>query len=249
MTIRTTILGALMGAALLATPAAAQQVFSWDYDTAPTLGPFPMVGYATTDSGGGVSGSQALPGFGTSFFHNATSGLSTLTLTGLGAHTSLTLSFDVAFIDTWDGNDVAICCNPDYLFVTRDGNPLLTLSSNNQQGLFPDYQGGVEYGRDLYYRDPDPSGDTNTYTDVVVHFTGLTFAHTGSTFTLGFQAGGVGWQGDGNPLDESWGVDNIVVNAGTGVVPEPAAWGLMLLGFGGVGAVLRRRRWVEQALS
>lgn len=29
---------------------------------------------------------------------------------------------------------------------------------------------------------------------------------------------------------------------GTGGVPEPATWGLMLLGFGGLGAVIRRRR-------
>lgn len=33
-------------------------------------------------------------------------------------------------------------------------------------------------------------------------------------------------------------VENIV---NTGVVPEPAAWALMMLGFGGVGAVLRRK--------
>jgi hypothetical protein len=37
---------------------------------------------------------------------------------------------------------------------------------------------------------------------------------------------------------------NILIdpNAGTGGVPEPAAWALMLVGFGGLGAVLRRRR-------
>jgi hypothetical protein len=38
---------------------------------------------------------------------------------------------------------------------------------------------------------------------------------------------------------------NILIDpnaGGTGGVPEPAAWALMLLGFGGLGAVLRRRR-------
>jgi len=32
-----------------------------------------------------------------------------------------------------------------------------------------------------------------------------------------------------------------VVNVGAGAVPEPAAWALMILGFGGVGATLRRK--------
>jgi hypothetical protein len=31
-------------------------------------------------------------------------------------------------------------------------------------------------------------------------------------------------------------------NASGGSLPEPASWGLMIIGFGGMGAVLRRRR-------
>ncbi len=47
--------------------------------------------------------------------------------------------------------------------------------------------------------------------------------------------------------DEAWGLDNVSFQAlvtapRSGGVPEPAAWGLMLLGFGGLGATLRRRR-------
>ena len=37
-----------------------------------------------------------------------------------------------------------------------------------------------------------------------------------------------------------FGVDNI--RLGVGSVPEPATWGLMIMGFGGLGAMLRRRR-------
>lgn len=37
------------------------------------------------------------------------------------------------------------------------------------------------------------------------------------------------------------------VTAGTPGVPEPAAWALMLLGFGGIGAALRRRTLAVQA--
>ena len=35
--------------------------------------------------------------------------------------------------------------------------------------------------------------------------------------------------------------DTIIINQGAGAVPEPGTWALMILGFGGVGALLRRR--------
>jgi len=45
------------------------------------------------------------------------------------------------------------------------------------------------------------------------------------------------------------GLDNVSLTArGGGVVPEPATWGLMIAGFGGIGAMLRRRR-PTQALA
>ncbi len=40
----------------------------------------------------------------------------------------------------------------------------------------------------------------------------------------------------------SFEVDNLATSAGLGTVPEPAAWGLMLVGFGFVGAAARQRR-------
>jgi len=47
--------------------------------------------------------------------------------------------------------------------------------------------------------------------------------------------GGAGDQGTG---DESWGIQNINISA----APEPAAWALMMVGVGGMGAALRSRR-------
>jgi hypothetical protein len=35
--------------------------------------------------------------------------------------------------------------------------------------------------------------------------------------------------------------DNVVVSGATGAVPEPASWGLLLAGFGGIGFAMRRR--------
>lgn len=46
-----------------------------------------------------------------------------------------------------------------------------------------------------------------------------------------------------SPEDEFWAVGAVTVNgaAAGASVPEPSAWALMLLGFGGMGAALRRR--------
>lgn len=54
----------------------------------------------------------------------------------------------------------------------------------------------------------------------------------------------------GNPFTGGGGVnvglieviDNITFDVADTVVPEPATWGMMILGFGGTGAILRRRR-------
>jgi hypothetical protein len=37
-------------------------------------------------------------------------------------------------------------------------------------------------------------------------------------------------------------IDNITFDVADAVVPEPATWAMMIMGFGGVGAILRRRR-------
>jgi hypothetical protein len=44
------------------------------------------------------------------------------------------------------------------------------------------------------------------------------------------------------------GVSHITVYDDAGAVPEPATWGLMLLGFAGVGAAMRRSRKSKPAL-
>ena len=38
------------------------------------------------------------------------------------------------------------------------------------------------------------------------------------------------------------GVQNLVINPNAGAVPEPATWGLLLIGFGAIGASLRKRK-------
>jgi hypothetical protein len=43
-----------------------------------------------------------------------------------------------------------------------------------------------------------------------------------------------------------WGLDNVSSSA-FGAVPEPASWTVMLAGFAGIGAIVRRRRQVRAA--
>lgn len=42
---------------------------------------------------------------------------------------------------------------------------------------------------------------------------------------------------------------NELIQQGTGAVPEPASWALMIVGFGGAGAMLRRRRTATAATA
>ncbi len=77
--------------------------------------------------------------------------------------------------------------------------------------------------------------------------TPLTLAAGTNTLTFGYTSlGGAdfGFQGAG---DEAWRARDILVSAPgatdlAGDVPEPLSWALMVTGFGGIGAALRRRR-------
>ena len=84
-------------------------------------------------------------------------------------------------------------------------------------------------------------GGTVTYTSDFLDFTGQSagdFSLALSGITPGF--GASFWSGDstGTFASDSGG--------GPNVVPEPGTWTMMILGFGGVGALMRRRR---QALA
>jgi hypothetical protein len=70
----------------------------------------------------------------------------------------------------------------------------------------------------------------------------LTFAYDSMPSDGGEHAG---WQGTG---DEGWAAHDIQVSQ-SGAVPEPAIWGLMIVGFGGMGAMLRRQRRAQPALA
>ncbi|ODT86960.1 PEPxxWA-CTERM sorting domain-containing protein [Phenylobacterium sp. SCN 70-31] len=92
----------------------------------------------------------------------------------------------------------------------------------------------------------------------ITNLSGITFAGVGATFdsdgkllTTGtgnrFASTSAGWwfavdTSDGSNTGAVAARDAFLVPTTTGAIPEPGTWALMILGFGGAGAMLRRRR-------
>jgi hypothetical protein len=165
-----------------------------------------------------------------------------LYLSNLAAHTTISASFIMGFLESWDSYDGG-CCSPDNLEIWIDGVQQGTLTYNNALGTAKDTDGGtvlfeyVQANGNGYFSDTLVDMSTVPY---------LTFAHTGSTLSLEFRVTGAGWQAGS---DEGIGLDDVVLtydgvrDPGPGI-PEPGTWALMIGGFGLAGAALRRRRAV-----
>lgn len=153
----------------------------------------------------------------------------TLTLTNLPAHDSVSINLLLGIIDSWDGDGSGY--GPDGFRIKVDGSEVfhhtfaVATGSSNYVPPAGVFLGQGSYGfsgwQDIAYNlGNDPTLDN--------------IPHTASTLTIDFDATGGGWQGGS---DESFGLDNvqIVVNA----VPAPGAFALA-----GAGALvgLRRRR-------
>lgn len=156
-----------------------------------------------------------------------------LSLTGLAAHTSITLTLDLFIINSWDGITGP---GPDTLVFQQDGNDLLNATFANQTGWQQTYSDATPLGGGPFAgrTDHDAYG-TLGYgeffgADMTYNLT-FTFAHTASTLNLSFA--GLNLQGVN---DESWGIDSVLVQSNA--VPEPAS--LAVLGLGVL--ALRRRR-------
>ncbi len=161
----------------------------------------------------------------------------TLTLTGLGAHDTITLNFDLYIIQSWDGTGNQ-GSGPDILQFTADSTPLVDASFANRSGSTQSYSDATPLGGGPFAEKTGSDAEnTLGYGDFfgtnTVYNMSFTFAHTGSTLTVNFA--GVGIQGAG---DESWGLDNFVVSSNADPVPEPGS--LAILGIGAA-ALLRRR--------
>ena len=255
--IRKTALAALICGALFvshAAQAASVQVYSNDFEVAASV-----AGGVTAAIGGagateGTQGYSAF-GFGSNFLRNDTGGdpasATTLTLSGLGAHTSISLGFLLAVIDSWDGTQG---CGPDFFNVRLDGSSIFSTDfANVRDGSCGPHSQSYGTANALLFptnANIDFSGSSTSVGfsgwndaayDMALESLFQNVAHTGNTATFEFFASGNGWQGFG---DESWGIDNVQVTL-NGVqgnnIPEPGS--LALLGAAGLaGLGVRRRR-------
>ena len=237
---------AACAAFLMAGTASAQAVYSNDFDGNVVTG----AGVSVTSSnasgtGTATSGSWNASGWSGTFLRNDSVSPITTTefsFSGLASHTQISLGGVLGMLDSWDstnGNPA-----PDWLQVLVNGNVVAQLTATNASGNNTEYGGGT-----VIALHQNTDGQT-AYSDTLVDFANspwATFAHTGSTLTIAFRAAGAGWQGGS---DESWGLDKFSVTAlgATSPVPEPAAWGMMIGGFGLAGMAVRRRR-VDVALA
>ena len=145
-----------------------------------------------------------------------------LSLNNLAAHNSVTLSFDLYVIQSWDGTNTDY--GPDTWQLSVDKGPVLlntTFSNTGEDGHMQTYPGSNSSGQE--YDAYTGASEINTlgyefYGDSVYRLS-FTFNHTSDL--LKFDFAGFGLQDVG---DESWGLDNVTVSTAmaSAAIPEPS---------------------------
>jgi len=189
-----------------------QLVFSSDFDGASV---------PTEISGPGILASvEGYDGLGPAdnpysgqFLRNTATGdpatATTLTLTNLPPHQSISIRFLLAIIDSWEGNN-------DRFTVALDGEAIFsnTFRNNNAGQGYP-YPAGT-----LIFRAQEAAGSSGSNAfresgyDMSREASLRDIPHTASTATITFFASGNSWDGGD---DESWAIDNLEVT----VSPAP----------------------------
>ena len=185
-------------------------------------------------SGGGSvqeTGGLSLFGFGQMHLRNDGAGASLLTLSGLAAHTELTVSFSLAM---WDSIDLG-----DRFVIQVDGTSVY--DSTDFGNYFP--------------ADNVGHGPGDNITEAFTAFSSPQYGYNGSfrdsagiaSFTLAHSAASVviSWQYPNTQggLDESFGIDNVVISTNAvSAVPLPATLPMMGLAMAGLVALRKRRK-------
>jgi hypothetical protein len=177
----------------------------------------------------------------TRFLGELGNGSVTLTLNSLQPHTDLTLTLDLFIIRTWDGNgEVGGGVSRDAVMITGDDALLMDHTFSNVPGetqTFPT--------PDRSARNPAQTSATAVnslgYTfngqamDALYHLS-LTFPHSADSVTFRFTS-------TQNEViaNESWGIDNVAVNA-AGAIPVPLPSAALMCPFGVAVAAWATRR-------
>ncbi len=226
--------------------------FYYDFETGIPTGwsnisnPESVQGYAGLGSGTSV--------FSGNFLRNETGGYgvtptspvipqtpTTLTLSGLPTHNSISLGFLLAIIDSWDGSSTAKISKypvgPDNFNVRVDGNNIFSKTFSNDPNKTQTYQ-GAKLGSGLSARGFNSDWLDSAY-DMGLDSAFKNIFHTGATLTVEWFASGPGWQGInalfGSIHDESWAIDNVRVDLLLNGNPVPLPPTALLLGSGLLG--------------
>ncbi len=205
--------------AITVTSGVEQVVFSSDFNAANL--PLAISGSGSLASVQGFDGRG--PGgnsFDGQFLHNPSTGnpaaATTLTLTGLPPHNTLSLRFLLAIIDSWDGNN-------DNFVVTLDGAEVFNQTFNSSGNQSFPYPTGSLIFRDEHaaFGDGDNNFRDGAYDmSRVPQFRDI--PHTASTATITWFASGNNWGGGD---DESWAIDNLEVSVSAAPVETLVAAG------------------------
>jgi len=232
------VAAASVAIALAAAPAQAAFLASLDFDAPFAVAPGVAGVFGPLASESAAVGAWNAAGWSGNYAVNRSTGdpasFTSLSLGGLPAHTSISASFILGFLESWDSRDGTV--TPDNLEIWIDGVQVAQMTSNNASGTIMDFDGGTVIASGV-------QANSNTFfSDTLVNMSTapfLTFAHSASALTIDFRASGAGWQGGG---DEAWGIDNIQLTyENADAVPEPGTLALLGLGLAGLGLSRRRK--------
>jgi hypothetical protein len=116
-------------------------------------------------------------------------------------------------------------------FSVEVGDTINTIVTLNQLFTVPSSVSLTSFG--LILGGAFPGGDTEVSGGIEFYDGAFTFDSFRSSFTITTLA---------SPAQLTYALATYSLNSPAVAVPEPAAWALMIMGFGGVGALMRRRR-------
>ena len=232
-----------VGLGCAASAQASLLVYQNNFDTPATV----AAGFTASLTGGGIIGTAVGPGFAPSaianrVLSNSTGSLSStpiassLSIASVAGYNAGNVSFDLAFVGSWDSPGGIPVGSPDFFQMWINSSLALSTTCNNGSGpasacdpnAFPLQINPIGI---VLLPGPTLLGGVVRTLHVSQSFSVI----PSSSLNFDWRAAGAGWQGG---RDESWAIDNIKIELNS--VPEPG--GLALAGAALVAAGMAGRR-------